>query len=349
VRALDILERYANEGLEASQDLEARAFGELASSDVARQLVQVFLATLASRDDRGIDTPGVRGRAVKRVALVGDEPSDLGAASARAGLEISNDPRDADLVLVSGTGGAPDPAALRRVEDASPERALIVCSLTSLLSDVVSASQFPGRVLGARQAGVGSKLPLLEIVRGEASSDEAVATAVMWGKRLGKTVIVVRDTANGYAHRLRESLADEARLLIEEGLSPAVVGEALLAWGWTLPAIAPFEGEGGGSRLVPPEDSASTDRIVERCVLRIVNEAVDCLDQSIIRSPRDGDLGAIEGVGFPRFQGGPFRHVDAIGAPRALARLGAREGRLGGPIAPAQGLVTAARDGSRFY
>ena len=91
------------------------------------------------------------------------------------------------------------------------------------------------------------------------------------------------------------------------------------------------------------------DEIQRRCVLAMVNEAVRCLQDGILRSPRDGDVGAVFGIGFPPFRGGPFRYADSLGAERLVRSLEGLNADRSPRFAPAQLLIEMAREGRRFY
>jgi 3-hydroxyacyl-CoA dehydrogenase / enoyl-CoA hydratase / 3-hydroxybutyryl-CoA epimerase len=89
--------------------------------------------------------------------------------------------------------------------------------------------------------------------------------------------------------------------------------------------------------------------IQQRCVLAMVNEAARCLEEGVLRSPRDGDVGAVFGIGFPPFRGGPFRYVDSVGVATILEQLELLDVRFPGRFSPAGVLVELARARGRFY
>jgi 3-hydroxyacyl-CoA dehydrogenase/enoyl-CoA hydratase/3-hydroxybutyryl-CoA epimerase len=89
--------------------------------------------------------------------------------------------------------------------------------------------------------------------------------------------------------------------------------------------------------------------MAERCALQMVNEAIRCLGEGILRSPRDGDIGAIFGLGFPPFLGGPFRYADAQGLGRILERTEHYEERLGKRFTPAPLLAEYVKAGKKFH
>ena len=100
----------------------------------------------------------------------------------------------------------------------------------------------------------------------------------------------------------------------------------------------------GAARIEMP-----VDEIQRRCVLAMVNEAARCLQEGILRSSRDGDVGAVFGIGFPPFRGGPFRYVDSLGAERVVRALEGLNTDRAPRFAPTQLLIEMARDGRRFY
>jgi 3-hydroxyacyl-CoA dehydrogenase / enoyl-CoA hydratase / 3-hydroxybutyryl-CoA epimerase len=87
----------------------------------------------------------------------------------------------------------------------------------------------------------------------------------------------------------------------------------------------------------------------ERAVLPMLNEAVRCLEDGIIASPRDGDIGAVFGIGFPPFLGGPFRYIDSRGAADIVRLLDALNKQLPGRYEAARTLREMAESGGKFH
>ncbi len=93
----------------------------------------------------------------------------------------------------------------------------------------------------------------------------------------------------------------------------------------------------------------SRDEIAERCVLQMVNEAALTLGEGVLRSARDGDVGAVFGLGFPPFRGGPFRWADATGTAAVLEKMKKLESALGARFRPAPLLAERGAAGRSFH
>ena len=81
----------------------------------------------------------------------------------------------------------------------------------------------------------------------------------------------------------------------------------------------------------------------------MVNEAARCVEERIVRAPRDGDIGAVFGIGFPPFRGGPYRYIDAVGVAEVVQQLEALNAQHPGRFIPCALLVKMAHEGRRFY
>jgi 3-hydroxyacyl-CoA dehydrogenase / enoyl-CoA hydratase / 3-hydroxybutyryl-CoA epimerase len=89
--------------------------------------------------------------------------------------------------------------------------------------------------------------------------------------------------------------------------------------------------------------------IQDRLALLFVNEAIRCLDEGVLQSPTDGDLGAVLGLGFPPFRGGPFHYADSLGLATLTGQLQALAEQHGSRYEPATSLVERARAGRAFF
>ena len=274
------------------------------------------------------------------------------------------------------------------------------------ITRIAEVAQHAERVLGMHFFSPVHRMPLLEVIVTERTSREAIVSAVAYGKRLGKTVIVVNDGPGFYTTRTLSAYMNEAGRLLDDGASIDAIDRALVDWGFPVGPIAlldevgidvggkvglvladafgvrsaPSEalrrvvasgrtGRKGGSgfyRYDPSGKKGAVDDSVyeivgaprreidaaestERCVLAMVNEAVRCLQEGVLRSARDGDVGAVFGIGFPPFRGGPFRYADSIGAAQIVERLEDLDLRYHPRFEPAGLLLDMAASGRSFY
>ena len=296
---------------------------------------------------------------------------------------------------------------LVEAEQAIPAGAVFASNTSSLpIASIAAASARPETVLGMHYFSPVEKMPLLEIIVTDQTADWATATAVAFGKRQGKTVIVVNDGAGFYTTRVLIPYMNEALHLLAEGASIEAIDGAMTSWGFPVGPILLSDEVGidvgahiavimidaFGDRMAAPDvmkELVADDRkgrkngrgfyeyddkgergdadetvyttlglgprkeipeaaIQERIALAFVNEAARCLEDGILQSALDGDIGAVMGVGFPPFRGGPFWYVDQVGASAAVARLDALAAEHGSRFAPAAILREHAAAEKRF-
>ena len=93
----------------------------------------------------------------------------------------------------------------------------------------------------------------------------------------------------------------------------------------------------------------TAEEIQERMAMMMVNEAVYCFEEGILSKPLDGDIGAIFGLGFPPFRGGPFRYVDSVGFENIVKLLNNLAGKHGDRFKPSSLFEQYIGDGKKFY
>lgn len=297
-------------------------------------------------------------------------------------------------------------SVLREIEAASRDDVVLGSNTSTIpISELASAVQRPENVIGLHFFSPVEKMPLLEIIVTPQTDPVIAATSHRWGRKIGKTPIIVNDAPGFYVNRILGPYMNEAALLLEEGLSIEAVDGAMTGWGFPVGPITLFDevgldvasksgailqeafhdrlrpnrvvprlveegrlgrkngrgfylyGEGkkqGADPSVykligePQRRELSAGEIQERLALGMVNEAVRCLEDGVLRSARDGDVGAVMGIGFPPFRGGPFWFLDHEGPARVVERLRALEAVHGSRFAPAALLVRTAQEGGTF-
>jgi 3-hydroxyacyl-CoA dehydrogenase/enoyl-CoA hydratase/3-hydroxybutyryl-CoA epimerase len=122
---------------------------------------------------------------------------------------------------------------LAEVEEVTQGRAIFASNTSSLsIADIAAHARYPANVIGMHFFSPVAKMPLLEVVVPRTASPETVATAVAYGRRLGKHVILVRDKVGFYTTRLVGTYLNEVSHVLMEGAPIPMVDAAVSELGF---------------------------------------------------------------------------------------------------------------------
>lgn len=342
--------------------------------------------------------------------------------------------RDELLARITPTGDAADLAGCDAVieavfEDTSLKHKVfqeiqdviepdaLLCSNTSTLPITVLAEGVsrPADFIGLHFFSPVDKMPLVEIIKGERTGDEALARAFDLVRRIKKTPIVVNDSRGFFTSRVIGQFINEGVAMVGEGVEPASVEQAAAQSGYpakvlslmdeltlTLPRKIRDETrraveEAGGTWAGHPSDEV-IDRMVdefgrpgrsggagfyeydqdgkrarlwpglrehftkpdadvpfidmkERMLFSEALDSVRCLEENVLISVADANIGSIMGIGFPPWTGGVLQYINGYegGLPGFVARARELAERYGDRFLPPALLVEMAGKGETFH
>ena len=127
---------------------------------------------------------------------------------------------------------------LRDVEAATADRTIFASNTSSIpIAAIAAAASRPEQVIGMHYFSPVEKMPLLEVVVTPDTADWVTATCMEFGRRQGKTVVVVNDGAGFYTTRALAPYSSEAGYLLAEGVSIEAIDAAMVDWGFPVGPI----------------------------------------------------------------------------------------------------------------
>ena len=327
------------------------------------------------------------------------------------------DAQDADLVIEAVFE---DPAVKAQVfaeiEPYLAEGALLGSNTSTLpITGLAKGVSRPSEFIGLHFFSPVDKMPLLEIIRGEETSEETLYRALDVAKQIKKTPIVVNDSRGFFTSRVIGTFINEGISMLLEGIPASSIEQASSQAGYPAPVlqlsdelnfnlmrkirestIAEVTAEGGtvpdrasnavidrmldefsrGGRLAgagfydyedgkraglwaglrdafPPMDDPSQislKDLEERMLIVESIESIKCMDEGVIESVADANIGSIFGIGFPGWTGGVLQYVNGYegGLPGFVARARELAELYGERFEPPASLVEKAERGESY-
>ncbi len=130
-------------------------------------------------------------------------------------------------------------SVFKELENACNPKTILATNTSSLsVDELASALKDPSRVVGMHFFNPVDKMPLVEVVRGKKTSDEAVATVFQYAKKLGKTPIVVKDAPGFAVNRILGPYMNEAAYLLVEGAGAERIDSVMENFGMPMGPMA---------------------------------------------------------------------------------------------------------------
>ncbi|AXE23844.1 3-hydroxyacyl-CoA dehydrogenase [Streptomyces globosus] len=303
----------------------------------------------------------------------------------------------------------------QEVQDVVAPDALL-CSNTSTLpiTGLAEGVDRPADFIGLHFFSPVDKMPLVEIIKGERTGDEAIARAFDLVRQINKTPIVVNDSRGFFTSRVIGQFINEGVAMVGEGVEPASVEQAAAQAGYpakvlslmdeltlTLPRKIRNEtrkaveaegrtwtphpadevidrmvdefarpGRSGGAGFYDYDEAGRRSRIwpglrehfarpgadvpfedmKERMLFAEALDTVRCLDEGVLTSIADANIGSIMGIGFPAWTGGVIQYINGYegGLPGFVARARELADRYGDRFTPPASLVAKAERGETY-
>lgn len=315
--------------------------------------------------------------------------------------------RRADIVIEAATENVDlkHKILVELEKEVSPD--CIIATNTSSLSvkSLAAVLSKPERMVGMHFFNPPNRMPLVEVIQGEQTSPEAVATAIELCKRLKKTPVVVKDCAGFLINRILVTGMGEAVKMLEEGVPLNDIEKAVLDFGMPMGPFTlsdevgndvaqkigiifekaypdrmkasplldkmyelKFYGKKCGKgfyiygakskevntqvlKLITPSQKLplSSEQIVERFVLCMINEASRCLEEKVVQSAAILDMAMVLGTGFPPFRGGLLNYADEMGIENVVRKLKELEQTQGARFKTSNLLLQMQKDNTKFY